>query len=103
MYSCEKAVDILSQTVSCTLRALFGHLPQAKLGEGGHWTNLGVDALMDVVLLHKVWKTKLKSLAKLDQSNGSPNIVAQIVFQVCLFYIWMYIDLKSLPILSGVI
>ena len=37
---------------------------------GGHWTNLGVDALMDVVLLHKVWKTKLKSLAKLDQSNG---------------------------------
>ena len=76
MYSCEKAVDILSQTVSCTLRALFGHLPQAKLGEGGHWTNLGVDALMDVVLLHKVWKTELKSLAKLDQSNSSPNIVA---------------------------
>ena len=46
------------------------NLPQAELGEGGHWTNLGVDALMDVVLLHKVWKTKLKSLAKLDQSNG---------------------------------
>ena len=70
MYSYDKAVNILSQTVSCTLRALFGHLPQAELGEGGHWTNLGVDALMDVVLLHKVWKTKLKSLAKLDQSNG---------------------------------
>ena len=58
MYSYDKAVNILSQIVSCTLRALFGHLPQAELGEGGHWTNLGVDALMDVVLLHKVWKTK---------------------------------------------